>query len=126
MKKHLILFLILLSFTYGQDAGVAEGVSLEQVKELNTCMSKIDMSAFANMQKEAAEMQVKVKEMCKKGKRDKAQNLALSYTKKMLNLPELKQLENCTKSFRPADKEGKNDDLMKAHVCDTGVELPKT
>ncbi|MDF1882175.1 hypothetical protein JHD50_12845 [Sulfurimonas sp. MAG313] len=82
-------------------------------------MSKLDMSALQKMQTEAINTEKDVKEMCANGQRDKAQKVAISFAKRMLSMPIISQIQECTKLSSLGNlMKIEETDFTKTHVCD--------
>jgi len=125
MKK-----LIMLSFLFSPGVVLAQqGFSpemMQQLQEMATCMASIDQKEMKALEKESKKFETKVKGLCKSGKRDEAQKLAIEYGKKVANSPEFITMRKCTENISDAlkgmvpdssaDKMAK--DYSKNHVCD--------
>jgi len=125
MKK-----LIMVTFLLSPMAVLAQqGINpemMQQLQEMSTCMASIDQKEMKALEKEGKKFDRKVKSLCKSGKRDEAQKLAIEYGMKVANSPVLLTVRKCTENLSgalkgmvpdsPADKMAK--DYSKYHVCD--------
>jgi len=97
---------------------------MQQMQELQVCMSKIDFSAFENLQTEASIIEKEIKTLCQEGKRDKAQDKAVAYAHKVMKMPALIQMKECSKNSAMADLMKIDiDDFQTKHVCDEEIKL---
>ncbi len=92
---------------------------IAQMQQLQICMSKIDFSPLVKLETEALELEKKIEVLCQKGQRDKAQNKALEFSKRVLAMPSVKEINSCTKEFPIKDMiKIEQMDYSQHHVCD--------
>ena len=115
--------LLLGSIAYSQDMNLMNQeqmqIMMQEMQKMQVCMSKIDMSPLQALEAESSSMEKEIKELCHQGKRDKAQNKAISYANKIMAMPSLVQMKECANNtamekmidFDINDFKGK-------HVCD--------
>ena len=131
MKKFILLLVSLVSLSFAQNNQMQMPTQEDmqkmmiQMQEMQMCMAKLDNNQMLSIQKEALEMQKKLKQMCSKGKRNKAQEIAKKYAKKMSNHPYMLEVRKCTKPFEKNMPIEKNEDFDKVHVCDVGLNIPE-
>jgi len=58
-------------------------------------MANINQSVFKDMEAKGKKMETEVKELCKAGKRDKAQDIAMKFGKQMTSMPEMQAMKKC-------------------------------
>jgi len=92
---------------------------MQEMQNMQACMSKIDFSEFENLQTEATRIESELKKLCQEGKRDQAQSKAVAYAHKVMKMPALVQMQECSKDSAMADLMKINiDDFQTEHVCD--------
>jgi len=92
---------------------------MQEMQKVQVCLSQLDMSALQNMQTEALHAQNDVKKLCESGQRDKAQKIAINFSKRMLHMHVLSELKGCVKDSAMASMMDINaQDFSKRHVCD--------
>ncbi|GMR07192.1 MAG: hypothetical protein BMS9Abin26_0194 [Gammaproteobacteria bacterium] len=96
--------------------------SMQQMRELQACMKNIDQSELKKIEMRSRKVDTEIKSLCAQGKRDAAQNKAISYGKEISKNPTMKKMTECAakikqspamKRFIPQDK-----DYSKLNVCD--------
>jgi len=92
---------------------------MQEMQKMQACMSKIDFSEFESLQTEATIIETELKKLCQAGKRDQAQNKAVAYAHKVMKMPALIQMQECSKNSAMAELMKINiDDFQTRHVCD--------
>lgn len=99
---------------------------MAQMQEFSACMSSIDQNELKALEKDTTQFEVKMKGLCKDGKRDEAQERAIDFSKKMMNSSTLKTMQKCTKKMSASMKKMMPDmnpeeiakDYSNRHVCD--------
>ena len=95
---------------------------MQQMNKVQRCMQKVDKSKLEQLEKRSNAFGTEVKILCDGGKRDDAQEKALSFTKEMMDSKEMKLLQKCAKMaegmvqampFQPDIQDYKD-----KHVCD--------
>ncbi|NOY16397.1 MAG: hypothetical protein GXP23_05605 [Gammaproteobacteria bacterium] len=125
MKKIVMVIFLLSPTTVFAQQGVDPEI-MQQLQDMATCISTIDQDEMKTLEKESKDFEAKVKGLCKSGKRDKAQELAMEFSKKIVNSPALITMRKCTETISsalkgmvpnmPPEKVVKNYDDK--HVCD--------
>ena len=98
-------------------------VDMQKLQEMQSCMEKVDQDKMKALEQRQNQFDAEVKSLCDSGKRDEAQQKAISYAKEMMNNPAIKAVSKCSeiaKGMMPAmpftnmAKESDN-----KHVCDS-------
>jgi len=97
---------------------------MQALQEMQQCMTKVDQEELRKFGQESEKMEARLQALCNRGDRDKAQNEAIKFSKKMMTNPTLIQMKECSemaKGFVPqGTMEGMDEpfDPSKKHVCD--------
>ncbi len=134
MKKILfsVLFVMFACVTSAQGQSRGQGMGeadmqnlMQMMQKMQECMAKVDQQELERLGAEADTMEAELKELCAEGKRDKAQKTAIAYSKKIMNNPALKQMQECgemTKGLIPQEEQepslAEEFDFSNRHVCD--------
>lgn len=128
MKRlSLMLLLFIPTSTFAQQMSQEDMQNMMvQVQEMQACMQTIDQNELNKLQQESQEFEAKVKGLCKEGKRDKAQDMAMAYSKEVINSPAMETMRKCTEKMSGAMKDMMPDlspekiakDFSNSHVCD--------
>ncbi len=101
---------------------------MQQMQKMQSCMQNVDQAKLKELEQRSNQLEAEVKSLCANGKRDKAQDKAISFGMKMMNDPEMQKMRKCgemmkgmmptmpampTMPFMDQDK-----DLSSNHVCD--------
>ena len=117
MRKALYISTLLLTALYAQDTTQLDHANMEmmmqKMQEIQVCMSKVDLSQLASLEKETLRVKREVKEMCGQGKRDQADQEAKLFYDKVMKLPAIVQIKACTQGLVP-----EFDPEQRVHVCD--------
>lgn len=120
-----VFVLVLISFNlFAGNRGMSEEEMqkmMEQAKEMQKCMAKVDQSALEALSARGEKLQAEVKQLCANGKRDKAQKKAIAFGKEIANSKEMKAIRQCGEMTRGMIQvmpmkdygDGKN-----KHICD--------
>ncbi len=104
--------------------GVDMGKMMQAMQEMQQCMVKVDQGELRKLEQETKEKEAEFRALCEKGERDKAQEEAIKFSKKMMANPALVQMKECgeiTKDFVPEgamEEQDETFDPSKDHVCD--------
>ena len=105
--------------------GVDMNKLMQAMQEMQECMAKVDQGELQKLEAEGEEFSREIEELCKQGKRDKAQKKAIKYSKQIMKNPALKQMKECgeiTKGLMPEgsmpEQEEYGFDPSDGHVCD--------
>lgn len=127
MKK---LFIAVLFFPV---VAIAQGMNQQdmqnmmgQMQEMAACMQTVDQKEVKALEKDSKKFEAEVKGLCKDGKRDKAQERAIEFSKKVMNSQALTTMRKCTENMSASmkgmmpnmDPEEIAKDYSKHHVCD--------
>jgi len=97
---------------------------MQHAQKMQKCMSNIDQSAMEALAEKGKKMEAEVKALCKAGKRDQANNMAMVYGREVSGSKEMQAMQKCSamaqgmmhnSPWMPG-KGGKNSDG--SHVCD--------
>lgn len=69
---------------------------MEQAREAQMCMEKVDRGALQAMAQKAEQMEVEIKNLCAAGKRDEAQQRGMKYGLEMSQSPVAKEMRRCS------------------------------
>ena len=121
--KSITSLLLLGSLAYSQDMSQMNQeqmqIMMQEMQKMQVCMSKIDFSQLENLQTEATLIETELKRLCQEGKRDQAQSKAVNYAHKVMKMPALIQMQECSKNSAMAELMKINiDDFQTTHVCD--------
>lgn len=107
--------------------GMDMGKLMQAMQEMQQCMAKVDRGELQKLEAEGEEFSREIEELCKQGKRDKAQKKAIKYSKQIMKNPALKQMKKCTeitKDLMPEGSSGADESFdfdpdRDGHVCDS-------
>lgn len=68
---------------------------MQVMQKVQECMASIDQAKLQDLQVKSEKMSNDIKNLCSQGQRDKAQNMAISYGRKVASDPTLKQMQKC-------------------------------
>ncbi len=100
---------------------------MKQMQEMQSCLEKIDQTKLDALDQRSSQMQAKVESLCASGKRDEAQETALSFGKEMAKDPTIQSAKKCTEMVSSEMMKGMmpkfpmmdlEKDLSNRHVCD--------
>ena len=97
---------------------------MQVMQKMQECMASIDQAKLQELQVQSEKLSKDIKSLCSQGQRDKAQNMAISYGRKMASDPTLKQMQKCGEMAQgalPMMGEVKTYDekeYASKHVCD--------
>lgn len=95
---------------------------MQQMKKMQSCMKDVDQSELKALEQRSRRMEAEVKSLCAGGKRDQAQNKAISFGKEIVNEPTMKLMRKCgemMKDMMPAMTFPDLDRISaEHHVCD--------
>lgn len=126
-KIGLILCMLLPASVFAQQMSQEDMQNMMgQLQEVQACMQTIDQNEVKRLQEESKQFEAEVKGLCKEGKRDKAQSMAVAYSKEVINSPAMDTMRKCTEKMSGAMKGMMPDlspekiakDFSNKHVCD--------
>ena len=100
---------------------------MQQMQKMQSCLEKIDQAKLDALDKRSTQMRTKVESLCAKGKRDEAQETAISFGKEMAKDPTIQSAKKCTEMVSSKMMQGMmpkmpmmdlDKDLSSRHVCD--------
>jgi hypothetical protein len=128
MKKF-IFFLLFTPLTALAQQGMSQQEMeqmMAEVQKMQACLQTVDQSALKKLEEEQKTFEKEIKAMCASGDRDQAQAKAISYTKDIMNSPEIVKMRKCTENLTGMAKqmvpdmsfEALQKEFDKRHVCD--------
>jgi hypothetical protein len=125
MKKIFMAVFLLSPFAASAQQGM-DPETMQKLQEMAACMAQIDQNEMKAMEKETEAFEAEAKGLCKSGKRDEAQKLAMEFGKKIVNSPVLVTMRECTEGLADSLKgmmpdmsaEKMTKDFSNKHVCD--------
>jgi len=95
---------------------------MQQMEKMQTCMEDIDTDRLKALEQKSRQMEAEVKSLCAKGKRDEAQQKALSFGKEISNDRTMKTIRKCGETMKDALPEitftGLDKESTDRHICD--------
>ncbi len=101
---------------------------MQQAQKMQSCMQNIDQAKLDALDQRSSQMRTKVESLCAKGKRDEAQETAISYGKEMAKDPTMQAMRKCSEMMSGEMMQGmmpempfidmKDKDRSSHHVCD--------
>lgn len=92
---------------------------MEEIQKMQACISKVDFTALASLQERSFSVQQDIEKLCAQGQKDKAQRIAISFSKEIMTFPAIVELKKCSKnSAIRAMLNIDNRDFEKNHVCE--------
>jgi len=122
MKIIIAIFVLFPIVAFAQNPKeMPPNMNMEQMQKAMACMKNLDRSSFKGLEQEGKKMEAEIGALCRSGNRDTAQDKAMVYGKDMMNRPEIRKMQECSKlaggmmplSFEKFVEESKN-----RHVCD--------
>ncbi len=115
----LLSSLILIAQEMPQMKGQNMEKMMQEMQKMQTCMAKINFNSLATLQEEAERVQKNIDEMCKQGKRNKAQTTAIDFSHKVMNYHAVVQLKQCSKgTAMEGMMQISEQNFKEHHVCD--------
>ncbi len=91
----IILLLLMPTVASAQNyQGMNEG-DMQQMQKMQSCMQEVDQAKLKVIEQRSYQLEAEVKSLCAKGKRDKAQDKAISFGMEMMNDPEMLKMRKC-------------------------------
>ena len=100
---------------------------MQQMQKMQSCMENIDEAKLKALDQQSSQIRTKVESLCASGKRDEAQEKAISFGKKMAKDPTMQSIKKCSEMISGEMMEGMmpkiptmdlDKDLASRHVCD--------
>ena len=128
MKKLLFTILLFPTVAIAQQGMSQQEMEqmMAQIQQMQACLQSVDHTELKKLEAGQKVFEEEVKGLCSKGKRDQAQEMAISYTKEVMNTPELVKMRKCTENLQGPVKgmvpdmsfETLSKEFDKRHVCD--------
>ncbi len=100
---------------------------MQQMEKMQSCMQNIDQAKLKAIDQRSSQILAKVDSLCASGKRDEAQEMAISYGKEMAKDPTMQAMKKCSEMMSGEIMQGMmpktplmdlDKDLSSRHVCD--------
>ncbi len=95
---------------------------MQQMQKMQACMQNVDQDKLKALEQRSKKFEAEVKSMCDSGKRDKAQQKAISFGMEIAKDPSMQQMRKCgelSKGMMPKMPFMDQDkDYSSHHVCD--------
>ena len=97
---------------------------MQVMQQVQECMASIDQAKLQELQVKSEKMSSEIKTLCSQGKRDQAQNTAISFAREMSSDQTLKQMRKCGEMAQGAlpmmgdMKTYDEKEYANRHVCD--------
>lgn len=129
MKIYLAFCLLLLPVTaFAQNSGgISKGDMqnmMQVMQEVQKCMAGIDQAKLKELENSSEQAKQEIDTLCAQGERDKAQQQAMAFGKKIASDPTMQQMRKCGEMAQGAmPMTGMADifdekDYTSSHVCD--------
>lgn len=94
----------------------------QQMQRLQSCMQNVDQAELQEIQQRSVQVEAEIKALCAEGKRDEAQQRAISFGRDMVQNPTMQEMRSCgdmLKNIMPMLPMMDQDPATPArHVCD--------
>ena len=100
---------------------------MQQAEKMQSCMQNIDQAKLQAIDQRSSQVLAKIDSLCASGKRDEAQETAISYGKEMAKDPTMQEMRKCGEMMSGEMMQGMmpkipmmdlEKDLSSRHVCD--------
>ena len=100
---------------------------MQQMQKMQSCMQNIDQAKLNAIDQRSSQILTKIDSLCASGKRDEAQETAISYGKEMAKDPTMQEMKKCSEMMSGEMMQGMmpktplmdlDKDLASRHVCD--------
>jgi hypothetical protein len=104
--KALIVVLLLTfpALVSGQDMSAFSEENMQQMmvraQKMQTCLEKIDQEKLAELEQRSDQLDKDLDVLCKSGKRDEAQEKAVSFARRMAKDPLVLQMSKCAENMK--------------------------
>nr|NQU91604.1 hypothetical protein [Bacteroidota bacterium] len=100
----LFLFLSLPTVTFAQNYQGMGGANMEnmmqQMQKMQKCMENVDQEKIKALEQRSSQFEAEIKSLCSEGKRDKAQEQAISFGKDIAKDSTLHKMRDCGKLMK--------------------------
>ncbi len=107
----------------GMSEGDTQNMML-QMQKMQTCMQGVDQSRLQEFEQRSSKIEAEVKSLCASGKRDDAQQKAVSFGQEVAGDPDIQKIVECGKMMsglmpmQPFVGQTNDPDKSVEHVCD--------
>lgn len=97
---------------------------MQQAQKMQTCMQGIDQTRVKAFEQQASTVEARVKSLCADGKRDDAQQEAVTFAREMSSDPDIQKIMECGKMMSgmlppmPFIEQASGKNESAGHVCD--------
>ncbi len=95
---------------------------MEQMQKMQVCMQDVDQAELKTLEHRSKQLESDIKSLCAAGKRDEAQERALSFGRDVAKAPAMQKMKECGEMMKGMMPEMPFTDLDKDysshHVCD--------
>ena len=100
---------------------------MQQAQKMQSCMQNIDQAKLKAIDQRSSQILANIDSLCASGKRDEAQEKAISYGKEMAKDPTMQAMKKCSEMMSGEMMQGMmpktplmdlDKDLSSRHVCD--------
>ena len=97
---------------------------MQQAQKMQTCMQGIDQTRMKAFEQQARTVEAEVKSLCADGKRDDAQQEAVTFAREMSSDPDIQKIMECSKMMSgmmpqmPYLEQASGNIESAGHVCD--------
>lgn len=123
-----LLLLLVPMITAAQDyQGMSEEdmeKMMQAMQKMESCMENVDQSKLKILEQRSHEVETEIESLCADGKRDEAQNKALSFGREIAQDPTMKDMRKCGEAMKgmmpkmPFTDQNQDQDRSVRHVCD--------
>ncbi len=127
MKIPAIVLLLLMPMVTGAQnyQGMSEGDTqkmMQQMQKMQACMQNVDQAKLKVLEQRSYQFEAEVKSLCDSGKRDEAQEKAISFGKEIVNDPTMQAMRQCSEMMKGMVPKmpfmAQDKDRSSHHVCD--------
>jgi len=95
---------------------------MQQMEKMQSCMEDVDEKELKALEQRSRQMEAEIKSLCAGGKRDQAQNKAISFAKEIANDATMKTMRKCGEMMKDVMPKmsfsGLEKDSASRHICD--------
>ncbi len=97
---------------------------MQQMQQVQTCMAGVDQTELKKFEQRANQMEADINALCAKGKRDEAQQEAMTFGKEVASTPTMQKMRECGKMMEgampgmPNMRDYASSESDDRHICD--------
>ena len=95
---------------------------MQQMEKMQDCMQDVDQAKLKVIEQRSRQMETEIKSLCASGKRDKAEEEAISFGKEIVNDPTMQEMRKCGEGMKGMMPKmpfmDQEKDRSSRHVCD--------